>query len=371
MFEVFNISSVHLPVYRQLSDTCGLSTFLMLLNPEDNEAIKSYLNQLYGKLEFLVIRSPRVINSLDEYKWSVVLDYLLLKTLGENPISSYLYERIPDLIDVYKVESTSRLQNKTDRQLRRLPQSFSDFYISFFENNLVNPYILESSLYSLRTDLELKILFSLFGGKFLYQQLDSEGGSGAVYFTKKEFQTDSESWKRKVSVLENHLKKESSTSLSRIALNLGSHWVSVKSVSETEGVVYNDSIPGKSKNLKIKRLTESNLFYLFNYKPTLAFFTNKINKDFLSGEIEKEFNNLSEFTKNIVKKIEKSEDIVVKGEEQKGFRESTRESIKEGVSEIKPIQNLVDTNKQTLDKEDTMDRVKKIIRSKFSDYNKI
>ncbi len=343
----------------------------MLINPESNEGIKSCLNELYNKLEFFVFRSPRVINSLDEYKWSVVLDYLLLKTLGENPISMYLYEHIPDLIDVYKVETSNRLQNKLDRQLRRLPQSFSDFYNTFFEANLVNPYVLESNLYSLRTDLELKILFSLFGGKFLYQQLDGEGGTGSIYFTKKEVQIGSESEKKKILTLENHLKQEDGNNFNRIALNLGSHWVAVQSVSEADGVVYNDSIPGKTRNVKIKRLTESNIFYLFNYEPKSAFITKNNSLDFINLEIEKEFNHLNDFTKMAVKKIEKPEETIINREEKKDYKEPTLKQINEGVPTGDSIQETVDSSNPALSKEDTMDRIKKIIRNKFSDYNKL
>jgi len=42
-----------LPFYSQLPNCCGLSTFLMMINPDKNITFKVFLENLYTQLEFL------------------------------------------------------------------------------------------------------------------------------------------------------------------------------------------------------------------------------------------------------------------------------------------------------------------------------
>ncbi len=72
-----------------------------------------------------------------------------------------------------------------------------------------------------------------------------------------------------------------------------------------------------------------------------------------------------------VKKIEKPEETIINREEKKDYKEPTLKQINEGVPTGDSIQETVDSSNPALSKEDTMDRIKKIIRNKFSDYNKL
>ena len=72
------LSKTSLPLYSQLPNCCGISTYLMLINPEKNLKFKEFLNTLYSKIQFLKKENSQ------EFKWTVVLDYILLKYVGNN-----------------------------------------------------------------------------------------------------------------------------------------------------------------------------------------------------------------------------------------------------------------------------------------------
>ena len=89
------MSSIPLPLYGQLPNCCGLSTYLMLINPERNVGFKIFLNDMYGKINFLMKQTR------EEFRWSVVMDYVLLKSLGNNILNQFLKRKIPESVEYY------------------------------------------------------------------------------------------------------------------------------------------------------------------------------------------------------------------------------------------------------------------------------
>ena len=67
----------------------------MLINPENNLKFRAFLNNLYSKLKYMKKESR------PEYRWSIVLDYILLKSLGDNILNRFLSKRIPDIVNYY------------------------------------------------------------------------------------------------------------------------------------------------------------------------------------------------------------------------------------------------------------------------------
>ena len=92
-----------LPIYKQLPSGCGLSSFLMLINPDRNENFKEFLNTLFDDIEFFTYSFKPTYLELDEYKWSIALGYLLLKCFGDNLISEYLSNKLEEIYDNYKL----------------------------------------------------------------------------------------------------------------------------------------------------------------------------------------------------------------------------------------------------------------------------
>ncbi len=334
----------------------------MLINPEKNTEFKKFLDELYEKIDFLL---PRLTQKrhifLDEFKWAIATDYILLKSLGENELSKYLYEKDPSLWDEFKYHSDFKLNDESSRELRRLTPTFKELYYSFFENFLINPYVFRNSLFTMRIDRELKILFNLFGGKFLPQEQEIWDGTGALYFMKKDFKTDSEDFNKKIEILQNHLENKEFDEFGCIALNIGHHWVAVNSINE-DLVSFNDPNTGGKGKIKInKKIPEHYRFYFFSYNPETAIILDEKIKKFLDVEIEKELHQIQEFTRGLVEKIEREPDFI--SLRKRSSQEIKEPLIKNGLAEKPPL--------EPKPKENVMDRIKKKIRDSFSDYSKL
>jgi len=173
---------------------------------------------------------------------------------------------------------------------------------SFFDTYLVNPYILEFYLYQLRTALELKVLFILFGGKFLPQKLEFSNGKGALCFKKKDFKSNSMVYLEKINIIEEHMNSRDNE-ISCIAVNLGMHWTALNSIKDNS-IILNDPAFGKTKRIKInKRVPSTYSFYLFKYNPKSAYILKNEVREFIEEETEKELNTLKKFLKSLTNEI--------------------------------------------------------------------
>lgn len=260
-----------LPLYSQLPNCCGISTYLMLINPERNLHIKRFLDKIYSKIYFLQ-KEKR-----PEFRWSVVLDYILLKSVGNNILRKYLKRKIPNLVDYY------------------MPIILFDVKDSnFSENNLVNPYILRKSLYTMRTDADLRILFTLFGGNFYPQKQEISDGTGGLYFTKEDFRGENPLYTSKLRLMKAHLMKRNDLQISCIALNMGHHWVAIQDVEVQNGLlIINNPLGGRHTHHIGSSIPDYYRFYFYDYNPDKAFILSLEAEMFLNSEIVKELNRSS------------------------------------------------------------------------------
>ncbi len=292
-----------------MPSTCGLSTFLMLINPEINLKFKKFLNSLYDEIEFLAPKSLIKRKNLNEFKWSIALDYLLLKSLGENDLTEELKKKIPILYEDYKFTFSNDLKKKVSNKLKVASKEIKGLFSAFYKSNLVNPYILKRSLLTMRKNLELRVLFVLFGGKFHHQEHESLGPYGTIYFNKEDFVKDSKVYKNKISLMTKHLKNKKINGVSCIALNKRNHWVAIYSIKDNI-VYYNDPRNGRTGRLKVnKNIPQSYLFYCYSHNIESAIVLKKHIKSFLISETERELILLKELTKKIIEKYEEKPDI--------------------------------------------------------------
>ncbi|MFX1277014.1 MAG: hypothetical protein ACFFBP_05890 [Promethearchaeota archaeon] len=252
-------NQVQLPIYSQMHNTCGISTFLMLINPKQNKNFKRFLNDLYEKINYLMRHNRK------EFKWSIAVDYLLLKSMGFNIIRDYIYEKNHDLVDYYMPIVHYKLGDK-----------------QFSENNKISKRILKNSLHTMREDPDLKILFYLFGGNFYPQEQEIWDGTGALYFSSKDFTSSVLNYKTKLKILQDHLKTEKEGAIPCIALNYGFHWVAINSIKNDTLEIHN-SLSSVPYSMKInKRIHETYRFYLFSYNEKDAFILTEEVKEFLN-----------------------------------------------------------------------------------------
>ena len=252
-------------MYAQLSNCCGISTFLMLINPEKNTQFKEFLNGTYEKISFLSKQTRK------EFKWSIVIDYILLKSLGDNLLNKFLREKIPDIVDYYMPIVHFKLKDK-----------------NFSNTNVVTRRIFKKSLYTMREDADLKILFNLFGGNYFPQEQEIYDPTRALYFTAKDFFPNNSEFKQKLDLMKKHLQSETNGIIPCIALNFGSHWVAVNSI-DNDIIGINNPLGSSPSRKQINRgVPENYRFYLFNYNQKSSFILKKEVKKFLDSEIDKE-----------------------------------------------------------------------------------
>jgi hypothetical protein len=229
----------------------------MLINPEKNTKFKEFFEDAYDNIGFLCKQTRK------EFKWSVVIDYILLKSLGDDLIKEFLSEKNPDIVDVYMPIAHFMLDDK-----------------KFSKTNIVSKRIINKSLYTMREDVDLKILFYLFGGNFFPQEQETYDSTRALYFTFKDFYPNDSGFKNKLEIMKNHLQSEVIGKVSCIAINFGHHWVAVNSI-ETDIISYNNPLGPYISSKKITRdISENTRFFLFNYSQKNAFILKKnvINK---------------------------------------------------------------------------------------------
>ncbi len=251
----------NLPFYGQMSVSCGISTFLMLINPERNAKFKDFLNEFYLNISHLMKQS-RI-----EFKWSIAITYILLKSLGNNILNDFLSDKVPEIVDYYMPIVHYQISNK-----------------NFTQDNKISKVVLKKSLNTMRTDADLKILFYLFGGRFFPQQQESCDGTGGLYFTSKDFRSSNGKFNEKLTILKAHLNNQKGDTIPCIALNIGYHWVAINSISENV-LEINNPLSSSASQMRISStIPEHYRFYLFNYNQSNAFILNKRVREFLTNQ---------------------------------------------------------------------------------------
>ncbi|MBD3339455.1 MAG: hypothetical protein GF353_10120 [Candidatus Lokiarchaeota archaeon] len=159
---------------------------------------------------------------------------------------------------------------------------------SFSKTNLVTRQIIKNYLYQMRTDIDLKILFKLFGGRFFPQNQEIYDGTGGLYFTEKDFKGDRDGFKAKISILSNHLYRNNFKTPC-IALNKEHHWVAIQEVKKKEEIIVINNPLGFRSHIQLnKNIPESYRFYLFDHNQDNAFILINDVVNFLNREIKRE-----------------------------------------------------------------------------------
>jgi hypothetical protein len=235
----------------------------MLINPDENRALKSFLFNFFDNIKFLTTKIKKSHTRLREFKWALVLNYILIKILGNNCLSTFLHEKYTDECENYKIIGRFELRKNIKRKLKYSPEIEAQTISLFFQHHLITPLVFLSNLYEMRTNLDLKMLFALFGGDAVINHKFNEDGTGAIFFEKADSLKG-----EKIIFLKTHLQNKEEKGNRCIALNSGFHWKPLRSI---ESLSY----------------FSSNRFYLFKYDMTKAYImSSKVHK-FLKSEIQK------------------------------------------------------------------------------------
>ncbi len=254
-----------LPLYSQLPNGCGLSTFLMMINPESNVNYKIILGEISNYI------STNKNQLKEELKWAYSLSYILLKCIGSNILNAYILKQNESLVHDYMPIIIHEFKEPTLQM-----------------ENRINSKMLQIFAQTMRTDADLKILFYLFGGAFFPQQQEYPDGTGSLYFTKNDFKNDNRKYEKKIKILWSHLNAKYYNKIPSLTLNRGFHWVAINSINSEYTFTINDPLGGRYEWNVSPRISDSYRFYLFTHDPKNAFILSSQFKKFIISELEKE-----------------------------------------------------------------------------------
>ncbi|MHA1803973.1 MAG: hypothetical protein ACTSU4_05505 [Promethearchaeota archaeon] len=258
-----------LPLYSQLPNGCGLSSFLMLINLEKHVKYKNLLEEIFNRLNI------RNYLKRDEFKWSYSLSYILLKSLGNNVLRDFLKKKNEILVKYYMPILLHELKEPKEPSLAT--------------HNVITPKILHSFVHDMKTDADLKILFYLFGGAFYPQEQEFLDGTGGLYFTREDFDNNNgKRHEKKLKLIMNHLWENKGKRIPVIALNKGYHWVAINSITPDKILIIHDPLGGKYF-MEIKQsIPDYYRFYFFDHDPKNAFILQEQVRRFLFSEMSSE-----------------------------------------------------------------------------------
>lgn len=203
----------------------------MLINPQKNAKYRLFLNQLFDDLDFLINDLKESHKRLKEFKWAISLNYLLLNILGENLLSQFLKRKHGEEFDNYKVVSLFELKTIIIRKkIKRESIKKTRDIVSFFHNQKLNPPIFSANLYKMRKNLDLKMLFSLFGGENVSENRFNKDGTGGISFEYEDLFNDRKVSLEKKKFIKEHLESVSKTGTNCIAINKAYHWIPLHSI---------------------------------------------------------------------------------------------------------------------------------------------
>jgi len=158
----------------------------MLVDPPKNEAIKEFLSKVWKKIAPLFDHSSF---ALLELQWSIALQYLLLKSLGnakKDSLYQFFNSRLEYLYDDAKIINMFTQEQNRKILLDQGKSKESLLYLHYTElDDYVTPSLLMRNLHTMKTDVELKILAEIFNYTFVYSP--SDDSTGAIYFQKSKY----------------------------------------------------------------------------------------------------------------------------------------------------------------------------------------
>lgn len=384
--ELYEPVKTKYPLFNQQHNTCGLSSMLMLLDPPNNMHIKSFLDEIWKHVKTILLNLDL---KKKEFEWSHALEYLLLKSYHENILSEYIMEHKEFADDYYinRVPLEVHLRQMQEKHYNLGRMLIYEEYQKFFDTGIVNHFILTDQINQMKDAKEMELLFSLFGYDFVPQY--SPDGTGGIFFTRKELKNqDLPSVAQRLKKLEHEFNRGG-----KIMLGMYHHWLAVSNIGKNRRgyfIVVNDPNTARRYRLPLKKLRDTDRFYIFKKREEdiLPFWQQL--KAWLTEEIKQDILAFSEFKKklqeNLKKRLQlekennlqKKKNITVKAKQLETVDEEnltaipiTDDTEESELEDLSVNQVIIDENRKPLSGEAFMDNIRKIIRSNFSDYSRL
>jgi len=262
------------PLYRQLTNSCGLASILMLMDPSKNPKLQEILDNIGELINPLILKILPVNES--EFIYQYVLQYVLLKAVSRNSeeyqfLNDYLTEQFKSSFENQKLISNFKLAESHQKFIEHEMFAIAKAYDRYIlEGNTISTLVIKNETFSVKNDMDLKILMSIFG----YDFIPFNSTNGALVYDKKDKN------------FLNNLCKSHIDPEYRILFGDGKHWqaltglyinnldkwvikndkIAPKTSLKDYTIVYNDPIIPKQHSMQLKEIISQQFFYVFKKK---------------------------------------------------------------------------------------------------------
>ena len=234
-----------IPHYRQLYNTCGLSSLLMISIPEKN-----------GNLQYLLDDICKIIGVSTEFNrtlnWQLACGYLLLKMSFSRILAYQLRNSFSEDYSNFKILLKNQIMQKKKFYSNSQNSQMVFCLNTFLQRRIIRKKTLRIFMDDMKTNLELKLLAYLFGGRFIPNK-DSNDGTGCHYFKKKK--------KKEI----NKIKEMIDDGL---MLGLLNHWMPVKDIYKNDEdemfLSVNDPLHNR-KSILLNNIDNNYRFYHYKF----------------------------------------------------------------------------------------------------------
>ena len=236
-----------IPHYTQLTNTCGLSSLLMIAKPEGNS------------LELLMKDLAKKIRVEPFYEgfigWQNAAAYLLMKCCFNRSLTYHLRTAFPDDYAFFKMILLNQVEQRMNAYVvLQETKKVTDIQL-FLKKGIIRKNALYEYLFEMKTNLELKMLAHLWGGTQVI--FPSEDGTGCIFLGGKDDKT-------KLQTLYQHVPDG-------IIIGLGYHWLAVKGMEEVKKNRYDFIIydpKGEKVSISSDKIERDFRFYAFQFDAT-------------------------------------------------------------------------------------------------------
>ncbi|TFG05271.1 MAG: hypothetical protein EU536_02510 [Promethearchaeota archaeon] len=233
-----------IPLYTQLTNTCGLSSLLMIAKPEGTS--------LSHLLEDIATRIRVESYFEGPIAWQNAEAYLLMKSCFNRSLAYYLRKEFGDEYAYFKMILLQQLEDRLNQFLvLKDHQKVRDLRL-FLQRGIIRKNAFYEYLFEMKTNLELKMLAYFYGGHQIL--FPSPDGTGCLFL-------DGKDTKDKLTTLYQHVPDG-------IIIGLGYHWLAVKGMEPVKKHQYNFIIhdPNGERRLVSSENIEKNFrFYAFHF----------------------------------------------------------------------------------------------------------
>ncbi|MHA1359559.1 MAG: hypothetical protein ACTSRC_15695 [Candidatus Helarchaeota archaeon] len=234
----------NIPLYTQLTNTCGLSSLLMIARPED-DSLAVLLTDVMNRMRV----EPYYQGSIG---WQLAEAYLLMKFCFNRTLKYYLRKRFGDEYYYFRAILFQQLEDRKNTMLALNNRKAVSAIQLFLRRGIVQKAALYEYLFEMKTNLELKMLAYFFGGEqVLYPSPD---GTGCIYL-------DGTDNKKKLQILYQQVPDG-------ILIGLGYHWLAVQGMEEIKKnkykIIYHDP-KGLKKAVSSDKIEKHFRFYMFKF----------------------------------------------------------------------------------------------------------